>query len=72
MSEAAFLKRLCEEADCGILLDVNNVYVSCRNHDWDPIAYLEEIPYDRVAQIHLAGHTDKGVVLLGYPQCSCH
>jgi len=51
---------MAEEADCGLLLDVNNVYVTCRNHDLDPWSYLEGIPYERVVQIHLAGHTDKG------------
>src|SRR5262249_55029271 len=60
MPEAEFIARLAEEADCGLLLDVNNVYVSCRNHGWDPQAYFDAVPYDRVVQIHLAGHTDKG------------
>jgi hypothetical protein len=58
--EEEFLYRMAQEADCGLLLDVNNVYVSCRNHDLDPRSYLEEIPYERVVQLHLAGHTDKG------------
>jgi uncharacterized protein (UPF0276 family) len=60
MPEVEFIGRLAEEADCGLLLDVNNVYVSCRNHGWDAAAYLAAVPYDRVVQIHLAGHTDKG------------
>ena len=60
MSEAEFIGRLAEEADCGLLLDVNNIYVSSRNHGWDPERYLEQVPYDRVTQIHVAGHTDKG------------
>ena len=60
MPEQVFLRRMAEEADCALLLDVNNVYVTCRNHDLDPWEYLEAIPYDRVVQIHLAGHTDKG------------
>jgi hypothetical protein len=51
---------MAKESDCGLLLDVNNVYVTCRNHDLDPWDYLAGIPYDRVVQIHLAGHTDKG------------
>ncbi len=58
--EEEFLYRMAQEADCGLLLDVNNVYVSCRNHDMDPRSYLEGIPYERVVQFHLAGHTDKG------------
>ena len=60
LTEEEFLARMAKEADCGLLLDVNNVYVTCRNHGLDPYAYLEAIPYERVVQIHLAGHTDKG------------
>jgi hypothetical protein len=60
MPEQEFLCRMAQEADCALLLDVNNVYVSCRNHDLDPQSFLEGIPYDRVVQIHLAGHTDNG------------
>ncbi len=60
MAEEEFLARMATEADCGLLLDVNNVYVTCRNHDLDPWAYLDGIPYDRVVQFHLAGHTDHG------------
>jgi uncharacterized protein (UPF0276 family) len=58
--EAEFIARMAEDSDCALLLDVNNVYVTCRNHDLDPSEYLASIPYDRVVQIHLAGHTDKG------------
>jgi uncharacterized protein (UPF0276 family) len=64
MGEAEFLARLCAEADCGLLLDVNNVYVSSVNHGFDARAYIDAIPADRVAQYHLAGHTDKGTHLL--------
>ena len=60
MPEEEFIARLAVEADCALLLDVNNVYVTCRNHDLDPVAYLDAIPLDRVVQIHLAGHTDNG------------
>jgi uncharacterized protein len=60
MPEEEFLARMAEQADCALLLDVNNVYVSCRNHGWDARRYLARLPYDRVVQIHLAGHTDKG------------
>jgi uncharacterized protein (UPF0276 family) len=60
MPEEEFIARLAEEADCALLLDVNNVYVTCRNHDLDPVAYLDAIPLERVVQIHLAGHTDNG------------
>jgi uncharacterized protein len=60
MPEQEFIARLVEEGDCALLLDVNNVYVTCRNHDLDPFEYLAPLPFDRVVQIHLAGHTDKG------------
>jgi uncharacterized protein (UPF0276 family) len=58
MSEWEFLARLTEETDCGLLLDVNNVYVSSVNHDFDPIEYLRCVPHKRVVQFHLAGHTN--------------
>lgn len=57
MNEWEFLSEVVERADCGILLDVNNIYVSSKNHDFDPYDYLNAMPYDRVAQIHIAGHT---------------
>ena len=60
LAEENFLARMAEDANCGLLLDVNNVYVTCRNHGLDPYAYLAAIPYERVVQIHLAGHTDNG------------
>ncbi len=62
--EWEFLAALAERADCGILLDVNNVYVSARNHAFDAAAYIAAIPPARVGQLHLAGHTDKGTHLL--------
>jgi uncharacterized protein (UPF0276 family) len=58
--EEEFLARMAEEADCGILLDVNNVYVSSRNHDFCPEQYLRALPHERIVQFHLAGHTDLG------------
>jgi len=57
MTEWEFLNEVVERADCGILLDVNNIYVSCQNHNFDPRQYVEAIPADRVAQIHIAGHS---------------
>jgi uncharacterized protein (UPF0276 family) len=60
MPEWEFLARMAEEADCAILLDVNNVYVSCYNHGYDPRVYLGAVPYDRVVQLHVAGHTHHG------------
>jgi len=60
LSEWEFLSRLAEEADCGLLLDVNNVYVSSFNHRFDPEEYVDALPADRVVQYHVAGHTHKG------------
>jgi hypothetical protein len=64
MTEWEFLAELSRRADCGILLDVNNVHVSAHNLGFDPMAYLDGIPPDRVGQFHLAGHADKGRYLL--------
>ncbi|HJQ71012.1 MAG TPA: DUF692 domain-containing protein [Blastocatellia bacterium] len=63
-SEWDFISRMAEEADCGLLLDVNNVYVSSVNHDFDPVDYIESVPHDRVVQFHLAGHTNCGSYLI--------
>jgi len=60
LREWEFLTALAGEADCRLLLDVNNVYVSSVNHGFDPVEYIESLPHDRVVQIHLAGHTDCG------------
>jgi uncharacterized protein (UPF0276 family) len=60
MSEWAFVREVCEQADCLLLLDVNNIYVSSMNHGFDPIAYLDHMPAERIQQIHLAGHTHNG------------
>ncbi len=57
MTEWEFLNEVVEDADCGILLDVNNIYVSSRNHTFDPFEYLNSVPAERVAQIHIAGHS---------------
>jgi uncharacterized protein (UPF0276 family) len=57
MTEWEFLIEVVERADCGILLDVNNIYVSSRNHNFDPLTYVNSVPADRVAQIHIAGHS---------------
>ena len=64
MSEADFVTEVVERADCGLLLDCNNVYVSSRNHGFDPEQYIDALPADRVVQMHLAGHTDKGTHVL--------
>ncbi|HEY8211726.1 MAG TPA: DUF692 family multinuclear iron-containing protein, partial [Myxococcaceae bacterium] len=63
LTEWDFLSEIARRADCGILLDVNNIYVSARNHRFDPMAYLEGVPVDRVGQFHLAGHGDRGAYL---------
>ena len=57
ISEWEFLTEIAERADCLILLDINNIYVSAYNHNFDPITYLEAVPPARVYQFHLAGHT---------------
>jgi uncharacterized protein len=57
MTEWQFLAEVCELADVGILLDVNNIYVSSVNHNFDPMEYVNFIPVNRVAQIHIAGHS---------------
>lgn len=58
MTEWEFLSEVVERADCGILLDVNNVYVSSINHNFDVKTYIDSIPLERVAQIHIAGHSE--------------
>ncbi len=63
MPEHEFLSALAERADCGLLLDVNNVYVSATNHGFDPETYIDSIAPERVGQIHLAGFTDMGSYL---------
>lgn len=60
MQEWEFLKAVVEEADCLLLLDVNNIYVSGYNHEFDPKTFIDHIPAERVYQIHLAGHENNG------------
>ena len=57
MDEASFLCQLLEAGDCGMLLDINNVYVNSQNHGFDPRAFIDRMPLSRVWQMHLAGHT---------------
>ncbi len=64
LTEWDFLAEVAAQADCGILLDVNNIYVSAKNHGFDADAYLQGIPKERVGQFHLAGYQDKGTHLL--------
>jgi uncharacterized protein (UPF0276 family) len=72
MTEWEFLAALCRRADCGLLLDVNNVYVSAHNHGFSAEEFLRGIPPERVGQMHLAGHSDAGTHLLDthdHPVC---
>ena len=60
LTEWEFLREVAQRADCAILLDINNIYVSSVNHGFDPHDYLEAMPRERVRQFHLAGHSDLG------------
>lgn len=62
--EAEFLAELCRRSGCHLLLDVNNVYVSCFNHRQDPLRYLDALPLDRVVQVHLSGHSHCGTHII--------
>ena len=64
MSEWDFLAALAAEADCDILLDVNNIYVSAHNHGFEALAFLDAMPRARVRQIHLAGHENRGDLII--------
>jgi len=64
MPEAEYMARMAEESGCGLLLDVNNVHVSAFNHGFDPVAYVEAIPPERIVQVHLAGPSDCGTHLM--------
>ena len=64
MSELAFINAVLEEADCDLLLDVNNIYVNSVNHRYDPVAFLEGLPGERIAYGHIAGHYDEAEDLL--------
>jgi len=64
MSEWEFTTRLAEEANCGLLLDINNVYVTCFNHDLEPAEFIHTLPHQRIVQFHLAGHTDCGTHII--------
>ncbi len=72
MTEWDFIAELAQRADCELLLDVNNVYVSSRNHGFDPRSFIDAMPRERVRQIHLAGHEDHGTHLIDthdHPVC---
>lgn len=60
MSECEFLSAVADAADCELLVDINNIYVSGRNAGFDPLTYLQQLPANRIRQLHLAGHSDYG------------
>jgi uncharacterized protein (UPF0276 family) len=64
MDEISFLNAVLEEADCDLLLDVNNIYVNSVNHRYDPYAFLAQLPQERVAYIHVAGHYNEAEDLI--------
>jgi len=64
MTEWDFVTAIAEEADCELLVDINNIYVSSRNQDFDPMDYLRGLPAGRTRQFHLAGHIDHGVICI--------
>ncbi|MGC1343443.1 MAG: DUF692 domain-containing protein, partial [Candidatus Binataceae bacterium] len=64
MTEWEFVRAVAEEADCGILLDINNIFVNAFNHRFSAEEYIDAIPSERVVQFHLAGHSDHGDYLL--------
>jgi uncharacterized protein len=64
LEEAAFLTEILEQADCGLLLDVNNVFVNSQNHGYDPIAFLQALPLQRVVEIHMAGHLQTETLII--------
>jgi uncharacterized protein len=64
LSEIEFLSAVADEADCAILLDINNIFVNAFNHCFDPVRYIDLVPVERVVQFHLAGHSDHGAFLL--------
>lgn len=64
ISEWEFLTAITEQADCLLLLDINNIYVSSHNHAFDPLEYLDGVPGDRIRQFHLAGHSYKDHLII--------
>lgn len=64
MEEIDFVNAVLEEADCDLLLDINNIYVNSVNHDYDPVAFLHALPGDRIAYAHIAGHYNEAEDLI--------
>jgi uncharacterized protein (UPF0276 family) len=69
LSEWDFIRQLLEQADCMLLLDINNIYVTCFNHKLDPKTYIDSIPADRIGQIHLAGHENHDTHIIDTHDC---
>ncbi len=64
LSEGEFISRMAVDADCGLLLDVNNVHVSATNHEFNPVDFIRGLPVERIVQFHVAGHTDLGTHII--------
>lgn len=64
LQEWEFLTAMTNESGCGLLIDVNNVYVSSFNHNYDPVTYIQAVPAERIVQFHLAGHTNCGTHII--------
>lgn len=64
MTEWDFVTRVVEQADCGLMFDVNNCYVSAYNHGFDPLTFVRGVPHERILQIHVAGHTNFGKYII--------
>lgn len=64
MTEWEFISEVVERADCGLMFDVNNVYVSAYNHGFDPLTFIRNVPHERILQIHIAGHTNFGKYII--------
>lgn len=71
MTEWEFIAEMARRTGCALLLDVNNVYVSSRNHGFDADAYIAALPHDRVRQVHLAGHTPGEIVIDTHDRAVC-
>ncbi|MDX1920835.1 MAG: DUF692 domain-containing protein [Candidatus Caenarcaniphilales bacterium] len=64
LTDYEFTSKVLEKADCGLLLDINNVYVNSINHKFDPYEYLNNLPLERVVQLHIAGHTEYSNIVI--------
>lgn len=64
MQECDFIREMANQADCRLLLDINNVYVSSFNHNFDPLNYIKSLPTDKIVQFHLAGHSHMGTHII--------